>query len=116
MIDRPLRARLVTLLRDLVTGQISNDQFEDSIPGSADPAVEAVRRQSWFTYSDLYEHTLTGPKALSSEARAALDRSIKFLQSDHEYEWPPVPLEGLSRAVFTIATFGVGARLVDRPW
>lgn len=89
MIDRESRRTVCELLRHLAAGQISNDQFEDRLPGrSDDPAIFEIRHQAWLLYSDLREYRFVGKNRLSAEHRRAIARWILFLQSDLEYEWP----------------------------
>lgn len=89
MIDRDSRRTICELLRHLAAGQISNDQFEDRLPGrSDDAAIFEIRHQAWFFYSDLREYRFVGNDRLSDEHRREIARWILFLQSDLEYEWP----------------------------
>ncbi len=90
MIDRPSRDRLAELIRHLVSGRISNDEFEDALPlGSRDPAVwEVFRNGAWCLYGDLEEHRLVGRRRLGRKTRREVARWIVFLKSEHEYEWP----------------------------
>ena len=94
MLDRHDRDRMVLLLRQLATGRITNDEFEDRQPlGSPDPAVAEVfyRGASGF-YSDLDEYRLAGRHRLSRSERREMARFILFLKSDLEYEWPCLKL------------------------
>ncbi len=52
MVDRASRHRLAELLRQLVAGRITNDEFEDRVPrDSPDPGIEAVLGDgAWFLY------------------------------------------------------------------
>ena len=90
MIDRVGRDTLALLLRRLVTGRITNDEFEDALPGrSEDEAIWAVfRGGAWYLYGDLHEHRLVGEHELSSEQRREVAKWILFLKSNREYEWP----------------------------
>jgi hypothetical protein len=42
MIDTHARTRFAGLIRQLVAGLVTNDQFEDRLPQSDDPAVHEV--------------------------------------------------------------------------
>lgn len=90
MVDRDARDKMALLLRRLVAGRITNDEFEDNRPLSCtDPAVEEIyHRGVWGFYSDLYEHRLVGRARLPREARREIARFILFLKSDLDYEWP----------------------------
>jgi hypothetical protein len=114
VIDRRARDRLAEQLRHLAGGRITNDEFEDSLPGSHDRAVREVERAAWMLYSDLREHRLTGSDALPREVRRAIARSIVFLHSDLEYEWPPHPCVGFRRVVGTVLSFGLIPKYFDR--
>jgi hypothetical protein len=61
----------------------------------------------WRSYDDVREHTLTGHRALSRDARRHIARLILFLYSDLPYEWPERSLvtEIATRLLF-LATLG----------
>ena len=117
MIDRAARSDLAERIRQLVAGQITNDEFEDRTnPRSLDRAVEAVRDGAWGLYSDTREYRLVGKYPLNLEARHAVARWIVFLQTDLEYEWPrigPMAMIGLLLAGFL--TVGL-VRIPFRIW
>ena len=89
MIDRSKRDNLAHRLRLLATGQISNDEFEDSIDFiSKDQAIWRIYRDgAWTLYSDLQEYKLVGRNRLSKEVKRNVARAILFLKSDREFEW-----------------------------
>jgi hypothetical protein len=88
-VDRAARTATCELLRHLVAGQITNDQFADHLPlDSTDPAIHAVRQQAWVLYSDLREHRLVARDRDEGRGRDEVARWIIFLQSDLTYEWP----------------------------
>ncbi|TLY21350.1 MAG: hypothetical protein E6K64_11985 [Nitrospirae bacterium] len=117
MIDREARNKLTELLRRLVSGQITNYQFGDSFPlNTRDEACWAVRDQAWMLYDDLSEHRLVGRNAVSKPNKRIVARSILFLYSDLEYEWPVHPCVGLKRLIAAIFTFGILPRHFDRKW
>ncbi len=89
MIDRAARDRFAEALRHLVSGQITNDEFEDRLLlRSNDPAVKAVFwNAAWLLYDDLKEYRLVGRYRLPRETRRATARWILFLKSDLPYEW-----------------------------
>jgi hypothetical protein len=115
MIDRDGRHAVAELLRHLVSGQVTNDQFEDRLPWqSLDRGVRQVSEEAWCLYSDLWEHRLVGSERLGEEARRHVSRWILFLQSELEYEWPAWSfgarfLASLTRLV-TLGFYGHRAR------
>lgn len=116
MIDRRTRNQLAEQLRRLASGGISNDEFEDALPVSKDPAVREIRRAAWMLYSDLREHRLRGRDALPQDARRAVARWIIFLHSDLAYEWPPHRCIGFRRLIAAVVSFGQIPRYFDRQY
>lgn len=117
MIDRAARNKMVLLLRQLATGRITNDEFEERQPlGSLDPAVEEVFHLGvWGLYSDTHEHRLVGRHRLPRSARREIARFILFLKSDLEYEWPSRKLwQELLWMAAGILTLGLAGRLYWR--
>jgi|SRR6185436_3570518 len=109
MIDRPARSRLAEGIRHLVSGQVTNDDFELRVRGpSCDPAVREVFFQgAWMLYSDTSCYRLRGTNRLSRVARREAARWILFLASEHEYEWPRQGLAAsLALFVSNAVTFG----------
>ena len=90
MIDRESRTQLSELIRHLVAGRMTNDEFENRLSlRSADPTVcEVFLSGAWCLYSDLWEYRLTGKYRLPKQARREAARWILFLTTDLEYEWP----------------------------
>lgn len=108
---------MALLLRQLVTGRITNDEFENRQPlGSPDPAVEEVFHLGvWGFYSDTHEHRLTCRYRLPKSARREIARFILFLKSDLSYEWPRRKLwQELLWMVAGILTLGLAGRLYWR--
>ena len=96
MIDRAARDRLSTNLTRLITGKITNDQFENETPGNRnDPAILAFVDMAWLLYSDMKEHALIGPHSIEPGVRREVLRWILFLDGDLEYRWPKMSLPGL---------------------
>ena len=110
------RVRLSELLRHLVAGQITNDEFEDRGPGdSGDPAIREVRYAAWFLYDDLREYRLAGQDKLPDDVRSDVARWVLFLHSDLEYEYPlHGPLASLAFVVANLLTLGMLGRLWRR--
>lgn len=97
MIDRAARDELSRNLRLLISGKISNDQFEDCAPAmSEDAAIAAFMDMAWLLYSDMKEHRLIGRDSIELSDRREVLRWIVFLDSDFEYRWPRMSLPGLS--------------------
>jgi hypothetical protein len=94
MIDRPARDQLSRNIRLLVSGKISSDQFEDSIPETSDAAIMAFAGMTWLLYSDMSGHRLVGRYAESNTRREVL-RWVLFLDSDFQYCWPKMYLPGV---------------------
>jgi hypothetical protein len=118
MIDRPARSRLAELIRGLVAGRITNDDFDESGPrGSHDSAVDAVFFDgAWGLYDDLHEHRLKGRWRLSDGSRYQVARWILFLEGDLEYEWPTFGgWRRLGLIVSNLVTLGL-ARIGWRRW
>ena len=95
MIDRKARKETAALLRHFITGQITNVEFEDSLPLSEDEAVEAVVSSAWCFYDDFKTHKLRGRKKLKKNEKKQLARWIMFLYTEQEYEWPFIPNPGV---------------------
>ena len=114
MIDRDGRTRLGEMLRHLASGVVTNFQFEDRAPGrSKDMAIREIRDATWFFYSDVREHRLSGPDRLTPETKSAIARCVLFLQTDLEYEYP-VMSRGklLGRFLAGICTLGLAPYLL----
>ena len=88
MIDREARDELAVLLRRLVAGRITNDDFDNRVRRSADRGVRAVGEHAWCLYDDHRTYRLTGRHQLPQAARQEIARWIAFLYSDLEYDWP----------------------------
>jgi hypothetical protein len=98
MIDTNARKELAACLDQLVSGEMTNDAFDDRYHGgnrsenwfhSEDGAVAEIATFGWRLYSsDTFPHRLTGPYAVSEETRQTANRAIMFLQTEREYEWP----------------------------
>ena len=80
MIDRNARNKLAELIRSLVAGNITNDEFEASLPTSTDDAVwEVFHNGAWCLYSDMKAYKLRGEYALSPEDKTVVARWVLFL-------------------------------------
>jgi hypothetical protein len=92
MIDRSSRDRLAELLRHLICGQMTNDDFSDTASnvayGSEDRAVRVIYESADGLYDDLWTYRLRGAQRLSDDVRRQFSIAAMFLYSDREYEWP----------------------------
>ncbi len=118
MVDLKRRRKLARLLRRFLSGELTNDQYEDRAMtlrphvsrSSKDLAVSKIIDASWLLYSDLCEHRLTGKHALHRESRRIVTRWILFLYSNLEYRWPQRE-SSIRDIVLSILTLGMhGAR------
>ena len=94
--DIELRRRLSQDLRRLVTGRISNDEFDEIHQRCSESNEEAVRSIAEFGYG-LYSselllpYRLTGFHAVGPATRRTAARCVLFLRSELSYEWPALP-------------------------
>jgi hypothetical protein len=103
MIDRPARDQLAEKLRHLISGRLTNDQFDAARPEDCeDDSVHAVWQWAYTLYgSDLpFPYRLRSRHRVSWDLRQQAARAIVFLHSDIEYEWPsfdgfPAPFWGM---------------------
>ncbi len=113
MIDRAERDHLAHRLRLLSAGQITNDEFEDSLRlSSEDPAIWRIFSDgAWYLYDDLHEYKLVGKNRLSKEVKHNVARVILFLKSDREFEWgePPWYIK-TAITILGLFTFGFVSR------
>lgn len=111
MIDVAARNELSQNLRRLVTGRMTNDEFDELVYHPAcDSPDGAVRRIAEFGYclysSDvIWPYRLKGCHAVSSETRRVAARCVLLLRSALEYEWPPEPDNPTARELQGLAMF-----------
>ena len=92
MVDRASRRTVSELLRHLVSGQITNEDFEDRMPKkSPDPIIWEMFQIGWSLYSDYRTYRLTGRDRVDPTDRHVVARCILFLQTEFQYEWPVLP-------------------------
>lgn len=98
MIDPLARRSLSQDVRRLVTGRMTNDDFDElyfeSYGRSDDAAVRWIAEFCWGLYSDQSQYRLRGRHAVNPESRSTAARSVLFLRSGLEYQWPPSPDDG----------------------
>lgn len=113
MIDHEQRKTLSQATRRLVTGRMSNDDFDDlyfdEFESSEDTAVKEIAGFCYGLYSSdtLLPYRLKGRHQVSSEVRQMTCRSVLFLRSDLEYEWPQFPRNDGGRFIQALA-FNIG--------
>ena len=95
MVDRDARNKAAELLRRFISGQITNDDFDNKEPQTEDSAVRAIWNTAWVLYDDMIEHKLRGRHRLDPATKRECLRWIIFLDSDFEYVWPDIWLPGV---------------------
>src|SRR6266852_509850 len=113
MVNRKKRDLSSSLVRRYLACEITNDDLVNNYPirERDDPAIAAIYDALWGFWDDRYTHTLTGKHELNPEARALFERCIAFLNSDLEYEWPPLEWRSFSQALLRLIGFG---KIADR--
>lgn len=106
MIDKSARTKLSESLRHLVSGQITNYQFDNNMSlQSKDRAIRAIRLRAWHLYDDLRQYKLKGKYAIPPKDKSVVARWLLFLKTDLEYEWPTHPSEtwwGMLLSLFSL--------------
>lgn len=93
-IDWSSRRSLSVDIRRLVTGRMTNDEFDDvyfeRYEACDDPAVAAIASYCYCLYDSatLYPIKLHGRHAVPRETRQAAARAVLFLRAGLAYEWP----------------------------
>ncbi len=107
MVDREARRKYAELVRQFISGRITNDEYEERFDAircdSDDFAIGEVYHQVWFLYDDMKTHRMTGTHRLDWEGRRATARIVLFLQSDTEYLWPKDGWFGEARMLLIFA-------------
>ena len=100
MVNREKRDLARQLVKKLLAGDITNDDFVNNYPcrEKKDRAVVAIYERLWGYWDDRHTHKLTGKHELNPEAKALYERCIALLNSDLEYEWPTIEWWSFSRA------------------
>jgi len=113
MINRRKRDLARRLVEKLLAAEITNDDFVNDYPcrEKYDRVIVAIYERLWGFWDDRRTHTLTGKHDLNPEARALFERCIAFLNSDLEYEWPPLEWLSLSQAFLRLIGL---RRIADR--
>ena len=115
-IDTVARRRLAELARNLVSGQITNFEFDDAVPSSKDLSIHTVYFNGlWPLYDDLRLHRMKGKWALTQEGRSWVARIILFLRSNKPYRYPiPTRLQAFLTFPLALVTLGLSSRLWRR--
>jgi hypothetical protein len=88
------RRAYAKLLRKWVTGNITNDRYEDEYDEIVnkhgyDDAAHDMYTTMWFTYNDTNEHVLSQAARKDPEFRRRIARWLVFLYGDmQQYTWP----------------------------
>jgi hypothetical protein len=90
MVDETARDLAAEAVARFAAGKTTNDEFENEYPDASateDNAIRAVETMVWNLYSDhevgrLRDLTENDPR------RLLLDRCLRFLRSNVEYDWP----------------------------
>jgi hypothetical protein len=88
MVDKPKRVDAAKLIEDFLCCRITNFEYDERYPRSADPALLAIHSMLWFAYSDVRKHRMNGRHGLSSEGRQLVENCILFLKTEFEYDGP----------------------------
>ena len=113
MVNRGKRDLARRLVEKFLAAEITNDDFVNDYPcrEKDDGVIVAIYERLWGFWDDRRTHTLTGKHDLNPEARALFERCIAFLNSDLEYEWPPLEWRSLSQAFLRLIGL---RRIADR--
>lgn len=111
MVDELLRRKLSQDLRQLVSGAITTDEFDDAYfaeyERSNDATVRKIGEFGWSLFSDDRNYRLRGRFAVDAETRSAAVRCVLLLRSGLEYEWPPPPRSLLREFADAFVLLGV---------
>lgn len=112
MIDRATRDFLVARIKGLVSGRLTNIEFEEGLPPrSDDPAIfEIFLSGPWQLYSDFGTTRFTRKNPLPLEAKSQVARWLLFLKTDLPYEWPRTSFLFLVGNLLTLGAYGKFAR------
>jgi hypothetical protein len=113
MVNRGKRDLARRLVEKFLACGITSDDFVNEYPcqEKEDRVILAIYDRFWGFWDDRHTHTLTGKHRLNPEATALFERCIAFLNSDFEYEWPPLEWRSLSQALQRLIGFG---KIADR--
>ncbi len=92
MVDREARRQYAQLVRQFISGRMTNRQYEERFDGitaaRSDVAIREISLEIWLLYDDNSTHRMTGSHRLTGESRRGVARAILFLRSGQDYGWP----------------------------
>lgn len=92
MVDREARRTYAELVRQFISGRMTNDEYEERFEQlkleNLDPAVDKIFYQVWGLYDDYSTHRMTGDHHLDKAGRRRIAQAILFLQTEEHYCWP----------------------------
>jgi len=92
MVDYEARREYAELLRQFISGRMTNAEYESRYekikPHADDRAVAEVYHQVWFLYDDIQTQRMTGQHRLDRAGHREIAKTILFLQNGQEYVWP----------------------------
>jgi hypothetical protein len=93
VVDRAARTKAATLFAAWRAGEITNEQVEDCIPCTHDPAVRAAFQCAGGAYTDIRRYLAVGADRMHPAAQQEMRRWELFLDSALPYRWPARPDE-----------------------
>jgi hypothetical protein len=105
MVDSGLRHKLAQDVRRLITGRMTNDEFDDVYYEhywrSEDLAIREIARFCWGLYSsDLpLPYRLRGAYEIDAATRKKTAHAVLFLQTSLKYPYPETPESFVSQLV-----------------
>ena len=113
MINREERDKYAQLLRDFISGKITNFEYEDKFDEQiliSDTAIDQIYCEMWHTYCDIRKHKLTDSQWYQDdrEFNKTVIRFVLFLHSDLEYEWPR---KSIGKLLLNLLSFGICNKL-----
>lgn len=119
LVDQEARNRAAQALRGLLTGALTNDEFEDAYPDvteTADRAIAAIHSMTWNAFSDTRVHRLVGSDKPDAATANRLERCVRFLQTNEEYRWSCSDFSrgGHVSSLVNAISFGLLRWLLDR--
>jgi hypothetical protein len=114
MIDREARAQLARDLMRVAAGHITSDELEERFfsLATSDRAVKEIGGLWSMDLSDLHARRFRGKDALPKKTKHELARSILFLKTELEYEWPSYGLAEVVNRLLGLASHGVWTALL----
>ena len=101
------RKQYAELVRQFLSGRMTNHQYEDrcdAIVYDADTAVDQVYCELWAGYCDFREHYVGIKHGMPRDSRRTAARWIMFLRSNRPYEYPTY---GCLPILISICTLGM---------